>query len=170
VGIRETLNRNPILTIAGTLVVLVLAAIFIVRGLMPPKLPPASSKWFYTEDDGASYFEDEKQLILPYKRDSGKDAVRAHIFLCADGTKMVGYLERYSPELKNALTPYVGEADWQTKYINPLHQLNEDSRGREVKKPGGKRWISSNETQAYLTATLVECKDGKPPVEEVQPK
>src|SRR6267154_2521014 len=62
----------------------------------------ASGKAFFSVDDGKTWFPDDAKNIPPFDKD-GKQAVRAFVYRCADGTTFVNYLQRYKPEAKHVL-------------------------------------------------------------------
>ena len=88
-GIRQTLNDNPVVTTSVTGVIILAAIFFLFRsscsgpggggdGRVPTKL-------YYTIDDGATYFPDEATKIPPFTH-QGKPAYRVLVYKCPDGT------------------------------------------------------------------------------------
>jgi hypothetical protein len=160
VGIRETLNRNPSITTGATIGVIVLAIIFIVYQLWPAGndyVPPA--KAFFSIDDGASWFEEDAEKVPPFSH-NGKEAVRAHVYACNDGTKFVGYLERYNAEGKAKLEKILASVK-DGKY--PPERFEIDETHKEYKKPGPRyKWVTARSPDLPNTLT-VKCKDGSYP-------
>lgn len=84
-GIRQTLNENPVVTAAATGGIILLALIFILyqafggrggSGYRP------GGKSFFSDDDGATWFADESSKIPPFDHD-GKTAYRVVVYKCA---------------------------------------------------------------------------------------
>jgi hypothetical protein len=161
VGIRETLNRNPIITTGATIGIILIAIIYIVYSLWPKGggdfIPPA--KTFYSVDDGATWFEESAEKVPPFTH-NGKEAVRAHVFVCNDGTTFVGYLERYNAEGKAKLDKVMASAKGG-KY--PPERFEIDETHKEYKKPGARnKWITPRSPE-FQNTMLVKCKDGSYP-------
>ena len=159
-GIRETLNKNPSITTGATIGIIVLAIIVIVWQLWPSggeAIPPA--KTFFSIDDGANWFEDDAEKVPPFSH-NGKEAVRAHVYVCADGTKFVGYLERYNAEGKAKLDKIMATAKGG-RY--PPERFEIDETHKEYKKPGKTgKWVNAKHPDFPKTLE-VRCKDGTYP-------
>jgi hypothetical protein len=155
VGIRETLNRNPGVTIGVIIALLIFVVIVIIRSLSGGSsgvTADDSGKNFYSTDDGASYYTDDVSKLAPYTKD-GKQALRAYVFKCADGKMFVGFLERYTPKGLQMLTSKSGTV------------VGEDLITEvEVKKPrtGDTGWVKRIDARAAATIMQVRCPDGKP--------
>lgn len=104
-GLRQKLNENPAIAVAGTVVIAVVAAFFGFRlmtshGFVKPQTA------YYTVDDGKTLFADLEELLPPFQHE-GKEAVRARVMSCdAGSTKFVAYLEKYTDAYKAARTDY----------------------------------------------------------------
>jgi hypothetical protein len=86
-----------------TAVVVVLALAFIVYQLAQPagqQLP--GGLVYYSNDDGKTFFADSSSKIPPFDKD-GKPAVRAYVWKCEDGSKIVSHLERIAPESRKRI-------------------------------------------------------------------
>src|SRR5688572_33348545 len=98
-GIRQTLNENPIITTAGAAGIILIAIIFIIwqgcGGSTPAGSAPPTKMWF-TTDDGNTRFVDEINKLPPFTHSDGKVAVRAKVFKCGDGEPFVNHLEKYN--------------------------------------------------------------------------
>lgn len=162
-GIRQTLNENPVITTAVTGVIVLAALIVVFRTACsgpsprggPPK-PPA--RYYFTVDDGKTWFDDDAKKIPPFDH-QGKQAVRAMIFKCPDGSEHVSHLERYGPADKKRLEEALAKSPDQnvarvemTAYIGV----------KEVKEAGAKDWVkySSKTMQEYSTIQRPKCPDG----------
>jgi hypothetical protein len=161
VGLRETLNENPGLTTAATAVIILAAIVFMVVSMFrgDPETAGASgsvTKEFFSDDDGKTFFEDDRTKIPPFDR-NGKTAYRARVFTCDGGkTKFVGWLERYTPQAKKTIEDQMKNAG-----SGPI--LLEDQSGLQIKKPGtgDKGWLSSSDV-ATIQIRDVQCPNGSP--------
>ena len=153
-GIREALNRNHKVTIGAAAVVTMGAIVFMVlqvRGGGPPTGVNLNGKVFFSTDDGKTWFVDDVRNIPPFTKD-GKDAVRAHVYRTSDGTKFVGYLERYSPASRKALAAALAK---------PAQDQLEDpyaSAELQCKKPGDATWVSMSDPKAQSIMNVVSPK------------
>lgn len=152
-GIRETLNKNPMITTGATIAIIILAILVIVWEILPARPPRAPTKSFYTDDDGASYFPDDINRVPPFDH-NGKDAVRCYVFSCPGKGKFVGYLEKYTKDMASKILAAKASSN-----MDALDQLDTDS-GREVKKPGDAKWIrvATHDAEAE-NITNVKCPD-----------
>jgi len=157
-GIRETMNRNPRITLGAITALVVVAVGFVVVQVMGSRraFPTASPDDYFTTDDGKTFFAASRDNLPPFDY-QGKEAVHAYVFECpGSGKRFVGYLERYSAEAHKKLLA--------TKAADPGIQMN----GRELKKPGDSTWVKSSDLKAVDKVTDVRCPDGKP-AEPVEP-
>jgi hypothetical protein len=154
VGIRENLNKSPAITTGATIAIIVIALGFIVYQLLPNRGPRISTKVFFTDDDGQTYFSEEGTVLPPFDH-SGKEAVRCYVYSCG-GTKFVGYLEKYTDDAKSKL-------DAASKSNTPNPMMMEDMemmQGRLVKKPGDAKWIKSSDFEKAQKVMEIHCPDG----------
>lgn len=156
-GIRETLNQNPIVVGAGVVVILVIAALIIFSSGSDR---PAEVDAYYTTDDGATWFAYEAEEMPPVNY-NGKQAVRAYLFRCADGKEFVGYLERYSDEAKATLD---GARKMGQQGQRPDLQKVQSAAmtGRMVKRPSDKQWATGADMRGVMKVQQVTCPDGSP--------
>jgi hypothetical protein len=166
VGIREKLNENPAITTGATLVIVLIAVIFIVWQLIPHN-PPIATKDFYTDDDGATYFTDDIKLVPPFDH-NGKEAVRARVFQCPGSGKFVGYMEKYSPNAKKQLDAAMSKPATQgPPAFDPMLEANLIN-GRLIKKPGEGKWVNQQDP-TFQKIVDVHCPDGGTQIELVTP-
>jgi len=165
VGIRETLTKHQPLVIG-------IASVAIIAGV-------ASSIWqarnsgsspggaYFTVDDGQTLFTDKALRMAPFEKD-GKQAVRAHVFMCG-GKQVVGYLSRYSADALQALA----EAKAASQQGKPPPNVGKLSSigmtGTEYKKPGDAKWISGTESARIASIRAFKCSDGTVPTQEATP-
>jgi hypothetical protein len=114
---------------------------------------------FFSVDDGKSWFADDATKVPPFTKD-GKEAVRAHVYRSADGTKFVNHLERFKPEAKQALED-AKKADQQLKQ-RPDRTAIQSAYigGREVKRPGDANWVNAANFRDAAQVVAVKCPHG----------
>jgi hypothetical protein len=139
-GLRETLNKKSGVGIVVSAAVLICAAVAIVKETSRSEIPKIT-KAFYSDDDGASYFLDEVNQLVPFDH-NGKQAVGAAVFKSAEGTAFVGYLFRYTDKTRTRIK------NLSSRPYTEVAQEIEDARsaGTEVKSPGApdSAWVNQN--------------------------
>jgi hypothetical protein len=171
-NLRETILENPrfgVTAASGLLIVGIVIIVFQFRGSGAPGA--LHDQQFFSVDDGKTWFTDSATNLPPYDKD-GKQAVRAHVYRCADGTKFVNYLERFKPAAKAALES-ASAPDPDPNHKGPPSNLaviqSAYTAGREVKRPGDKDWTDgSNFTQAAMVMA-VKCPSGGADASVVDP-
>jgi len=134
VSLRETLNKNPSLTIGVTAALLAIAAVVIITQLWPePREVEVRGTEYFTADDGKAWQELPLDTIAPYTDPEGKVWVLARLFECPNGHLFVGYLERYTNEAAQKLR------DAGNKLDGTL--LTMMSAEVEIKRPGDRQWV-----------------------------
>ena len=167
-GIRQKINENPGITTAVTAAVIVIAIGIIIwqgcSGGGGSEVIAVSTKAFFTIDDGKTLFVDDVNKIPPFMKD-GKEAVRAHVFVCPGGKPFVGYLEKYSPQDKKMMEDAMAGKAPPAAYAGYTGQAM-------VKKPNTppQGWVPlmPGTTQFYSSIVQVTCPDGATP-ERVYP-
>jgi hypothetical protein len=165
VGIREKLNKNPLL--AGVVAVLclgVLGAVLFWPEDDDDNFVPYTGKRFFSVDDGATYFLADGTNIPPFTHE-GKTAYRVKLYKCGDGKETVSHLERYSEAALKRIRDHDGGEIKQP--VAALEYLD-GSFALEVKRPGEKQWVRYGNKQ-FDDITMPLCPDGSP-VEWVRPK
>lgn len=162
---RKMINEKPMLGVALSICVIVLALGFIVwfeTGRQGSTHLPPLTKSFYTDDDGKTWFIDDFVKVVPFDH-NGKQAVRAKIFRCGDGKPFVGYLERYSAAVQaKAQAAMAGHPDQVASALVEAPT--------EVKKPGEAKWVgpatggSQNEYAGIMNIPCPEAKNESPQV------
>jgi hypothetical protein len=156
---REKIFQNPRVggAVAGALILLGITSIFLqIRG---SSVPVAASKLFFTVDDGKTWFADSADNVPPFDKD-GKQAVRAFVFRCSNGTEFVNHLERFKPEAKHTLE--------NLNTPNPDHKgpanlaaiQSAYNGGRELKRPGDAKWIDAGNFREAGQIIAVKCPTG----------
>ena len=143
-GLRETLNENPGLTTTATAIIILAAIVFIVVSMFRSSGDVAATGGAVGNKD---YFTD----------DDGKTAYRARLYTCDGGkTKVIGWLERYTPEGKKLMED-------QIKRAAGAPVLIEDQSGLQLKKPGtgDKGWVNASDP-TMIRIREVNCPDGTP--------
>ncbi len=138
-GIRQTLNENPVITAGATGAIIVIALIFIIVqafGRHGGTRGRISGKAFFSDDDGKTWFADDAAKIPPIDHD-GKPAYRVAVFRCADGTEFVARLERFSDEVKQQMEDQIKK----NPNAAPVLQYTASMGALEVKRPGQPNWM-----------------------------
>jgi len=148
VGIRESLNRNPAVATGLTVAVIVIALIFIIWQLKGSSGPKPVTKAFYTVDDGATWFVDDRNKPTPFLHE-GKEAVRVYVYEC-NGNRFAGFLEKMTPKARERAEAAAREG---------RNAILEDG-DYLVKKPGRGEWVSSLDIHAAEKIFHVECPGG----------
>lgn len=170
VGIRQTINENPVITGAVTGGIILIALIFIVMQSCqgdPASGGPAVTKAFFTTDDGKTYFVDDAKHIPPYKVDKpgdpnhGKTAYRVQVFKCGDSAPFISHMEKYAEEDRKKLVEMMANAGDRGV---PVPMMYMGGANIMIKKPGsGERgWVklTPQTTQQYMNIMQPKCPDG----------
>jgi hypothetical protein len=134
VGIRETLNKNPALTTGGMIAIIVLALGVVVFEMKPKSAGPPKTGYFYTDDDGQSWFIDSMTNYPPFDH-GGKQAVQAHVFL-KNGQPTCVYESKLTDDMKALLAdPSSGDVS--------------ADKGTMVKRPGepDDKWVLQSDPE-----------------------
>ncbi len=164
-GIRETLNENPAIVLRSTMVVTVIALIFIVWYVFPTRQRAIVPREFFTDDDGETWFPDNSSLIAPFDH-NGKQAVLAKVFRCHNGQKFVGYLEKFSDAAKARILE--ARTTGHMKAGAGAVEQGIDGGDVLVKKPHAPQWVSSRDPKAIEVETF-QCPDGRTDYEVALP-
>lgn len=159
-GIRQTLNENPVITAGATGAIIVIALIFILFQLFGHRHSPGShisGKSFFSDDDGKTWFLDDASKLPPIDHE-GKVAYRAAVFKCADGTEFVGRLEKFSDEAKAQME----ETIRKNPNAAPVLQYTASMGALEVKLPGDPNWTKLIGSSPEVLKRMMQptCKDG----------
>ncbi|HEY1923329.1 MAG TPA: hypothetical protein VGG44_11320 [Tepidisphaeraceae bacterium] len=151
-GIRETINRNSVISTIVMICMVVAAVVVIAMELRGNNGKPPS-KNYYTTDDGKTWFVDSASKLPPFDH-GGLPAVRCYVFKSKDG-EFAGLLEKYSD----------GDRDH-------LATIPEDKRPFNVsvlvKKPGDKDWKEIGPDQEAMVLMHITGPNG-PDVERLMP-
>lgn len=134
-GFREKMNDNPgaVAAVVGVVILLMVLLMYLQFRTPKSNLPkPATQKDYFSDDDGQTFYVDDKSNIPPYDHD-GKKAYTAAVFMTADGDKFIGYLESYDPADKSAIEAAIKSGKSVDVAIGDFIP--------NVKKPGGKAWV-----------------------------
>ena len=148
-GIREWLEKKSGI-VTGLACALVLVALVLSwQTLKAGNATNSSGRAFYSTDDGKTWFADSAANVAPFETADGV-AVRAIVFSCG-GEEFVNHLEEFRPEERQEIVKIRSEAE-----ANGFDPVTVDipqgiyTRGREVKRPGDKEWISAGPESADL--------------------
>ncbi len=155
-GIRETLNENPRAVAKGLAVVFLFAMVLLVWHFWPGGNAKVTSKEFYSDDDGTTWFADDAGKFPPFDHD-GKEAVLAKVYIC-DGHTFVGYLEKFTPEAKEKMrNPQPAQTGSGMRKAGSVPDLRQ---GILYKKPHDDKWVSQMDLEAYKRIVQVHCPSG----------
>jgi hypothetical protein len=159
---RDTLEKQrPAFTAVAVAVVIV--GIGLVVWQSRSGIPGPTTKAYYTDDDGKSWFTDELGKLCPFDH-NGRPAYLANVFKCGAGGPFVAFLSRVSdaarPQLEQLKTQAGG-----TQSADYLRVLN---GATEVRRPGDKAWVRSG-TAAYDKVLDFPCPDGGADPHSVSP-
>jgi hypothetical protein len=129
-GVREGLNTNKKLGVwAGVGILIVGLGIVGIQLLWGGGNGiTVSESAFYTEDNGKTFFKDERYKIVPFDH-NGKQAYRADVFQCRDGKQFVGLIYRHNAVGRKAMEKH--KQDRQNASVAGL-----EIQGMEVKPAG----------------------------------
>ncbi len=131
-------------------------------------LPTARSQTFFSTDDGKTWFADDDEKVPPFDKD-GKQAVRAFVYRCGDGTMFVNHLQRFTPEAKRILETQRKSQRNRKGGPDTSEIGGALSNGREVKRPGDTKWITSDDFRAVAQVLSVKCPPGCTEAVSVEP-
>ena len=151
-GLRQTLNENPVIT-SAVVGVLTLFALYMVGrnacGGGPDSIQTGAGKAFYSVDEGKTRFVDDANKIPPFMKD-GKQAYRVVVYKCADGKEFVNHIERYPEDQRAAIEKAGGPTGSMIAAMS-----------REIKRPGDKAWVSMQKDPAkFAKVATAKCPDG----------
>lgn len=166
-SIKQKLEKNP-RALSAITAGLVIVAMFVTtwQFISGPSYSVNHVKSYYVTEDSSSegalatLFKDDVGRITPFDKD-GRSAVRAYIFTTdEDRTRIVGYLERYTPQGRKLLEDYrEGKIPHATQDAID-RQL--EQRGIEIKKPGDSQWVLlSDRAQASRVLAILPPGDAR---------
>jgi len=94
--------------------------------------PPNANRAFYTSDDGQTTFVDDFFRAYPFDC-NGMPAYRAYVYQASNGTRFVGYLERYTDAGLKDLEPLLAQNNGNREQLRQAIQAVR-LRHTEVKK------------------------------------
>ena len=146
-GLRKTLNENPIIPVIGVLLAMAVCGYILWSIVMAPQAGSLGADWtsYYTIDDGKTFFADSHKPSEHFQKD-GKDAHMAIVFTCDDDkTRFVGYMMKREDLPDNRAGAPEG-AVRTTNYI---------------KRPGDKEWVPDTSYGRWMQVeNSVKCPGG----------
>jgi hypothetical protein len=156
-GVRQALNENPIISMAGTGIIIVAALMFIFwhLGGGHRRHSAVAEKMYYSDDDGKTYFADQAYKMTPFLGPNSRPAVQAMVFQCGNGKPFVVYLSRNSEEGRHTAEKVASDPGLPVAF-RPNPTLI------EVKRPGTKTWMKFDpkNPKTYVDATMPKCPGG----------
>ena len=158
-GIRQTINEKPQITMAVTGAIILIALLYIAVHTFGggPASHAVKPLAFFSDDDGQTYFVDDGVKIPPFDH-NGKQAYKAMVYRCEGGKPFVAYLQRCNDEQRAQFEAAAAKGD--TPAVGNMLAL---SIPLESKKPGQKNWVSANGKGGYpeyQRATMPVCPEG----------
>lgn len=158
-GIRQTMNENPGVSIGVTAGIILLVIVVIVWELAGGKKSNGVANLnqsFFSTDDGKTFFADDVSKLPPFMKD-GKPAYKAVVFRCGTGQPFVAYLERFTEDGKKKAE------EARQKTGRPYGGMAAGLL--EVKKPGQPNWVRLNgeSSKQWSEIMKVTCPDGGSP-------
>ena len=102
-GIRQTINEKPQITMGVTGAIILIALIYIAVHAFGggPAAHAVKPLAFFSDDDGQTYFVDDGAKIPPFDH-NGKQAFKAMVYRCEGGKPFVAYLQRCNDEQRRS--------------------------------------------------------------------
>ena len=154
--IPQVIRKNGVVSAAAFVAIAVGALLLSFlrwSGAGRPALPRFSNNAFYTIDDGASLFVDDKNKVCPFDHE-GHQAVLAFVYTCDGGRhRFVQYLQKYDEPAKAAAAALQSSGGSGSAPINGILS------GLLVKRPGDKKWVHMTD-RAAQDILLPVCPEG----------
>jgi hypothetical protein len=155
--LREKLEENQktlAIVVGGLVLVAIVVAFFSMRSGRRGFMGSAKPQFYYTVDDGKTWFEDDATQLPPFQHD-GKTAVRVQVYKCGDnGQPFAGYLQRIDDAAHKSATA-ARAAGKSQQDVETIYQYS-----LEVKKPGDTKWVSIRD-RASEAIMIQKCPDNK---------
>lgn len=156
-GIRQRLQENARLGVGLGALLIIFALGFIGFQLYGGRehVILAPDQWFYTDDNGKTFFKDDTNKIVPFEH-NGKQAYRADVFEGPDGQQFVGLIYRHNSSGQLEMKDYIARKLYEND-IDGLVRQGIEGRGSDVKRSGtDERGWSRNDEQKneYLRASM----------------
>jgi hypothetical protein len=153
-GLRENLNKKPIIGVSITLAIII-AAIGVIVWQNRPESAYVGNRVFYSDDDGKTWFPDQPNRVPPFDH-NGKDAVRCYVYK-SNGESFAAYLQKFSKSVAA-----------KVKGNQPMGDA-EVTAGTLVKRPGDADWIPSSDPRAAAIMSPKNPKNPSEPLTAVMP-
>jgi hypothetical protein len=159
VGVRERLNqrRAIAISIAGVIILGVVAFLFRDAFSTRPQERAAGQRAFFSIDDGNTWFPDDATKLPPFERE-GKTAYRVRVYKCPHGKEFVSHLERYALGDKKRIEEAARASGGGAMVMEQTTFMQIG----EVKKPGDTQWIRSSpqNLEQFSRTMQPKCPDG----------
>jgi len=161
-GVRHKLSENKALGIGLGAVLLVVSFGIIGLQLFGGRSDDVvvATQAFYTDDDGATFFKDDINKVVPYER-NGKQVYRCDVFQDADGKQFVGLIYRYTDFGRREIEEYIAGG---ANDPDGLTRFSIDQRGMQVKRVGApeRAWVLNDELTTERLRESVKSPSGQP--------
>jgi hypothetical protein len=138
-GVREAINKKPVLTNAVVVPITILALAAIVMEIWPKPPGKFIDEFYFTDDGGKTYYPDGMANLPPYTHNGG-EAVIAHVFQCGSNPPFIAYMEKLTPDMLDRM-----------KSADPP---DDDTPGTLVKRPGDTDWVLIKSAQGHRVTAL----------------
>ena len=173
-GLRESLNRNPLFAGLVTLLIILVAAWFTYDQYSSRHDGERAKAYYTTDDDGFSLdnlFVDSIDRFPPFIH-KGMEAYLAHVYTCDGGKhRFIGYIEKYDDASKEKLESAPKNASGHVSDSSALEYSTGYGIVRLAKKKGTE-WVSSIFPDQFQKLVQdVQCdSEGDGQLQEVFPK
>lgn len=148
-GLRETLNKRPLIAYSIVSVMVAIAA-YVIYTTLSGSGSSIPTQVYYTADDGQTYYVDSAKLIPPFESD-GKTVLRAFVYECHD-EEFVNHLMRFRPDSHDAIRSEQAESD------SPDLTATAYS-AREIRRSGESEWVGIMSPKG-IDILQIECPHG----------
>lgn len=160
-GVRQKLNEDKKLGVGLGAAILVLALGLITYQLLAGSRAKtrAPRQAFYT-DDGKTFFTDDVRRISPFDH-NGRQAYRADVFQCADGTRFVAFIYRHTETGRREMEGYI-DGNLSDSDANGSMLRGIELRSMEFRRAGAenKAWRVIDESVIESLRAAVACPSG----------
>lgn len=158
-GVREKLNKNPVVVCSVAAVVLAASVAILLLQRSAGATSGALTVAHYTADGGKTFFKDDIAKVVPYKQD-GKTVYRAEVYQ-GNGEPFVALILRHSPGAQAEMADYLAR---KPKDPDGSMRANIEARGLQVKRPTDPEsaWVYSEDGAGDALRASLKGKSGEP--------
>jgi hypothetical protein len=162
-GIRQKIQDNVKLGVGMGAILVVVALGFIGMQLQGSRthLVDAPAQWFYTDDNGKTFFLEDANKIVPFDH-NGKQAYRCDVFEGPDGTRFVGLIYRHNSSGRMEMQDYIARKLYEND-VDALIRQGIEGRGSDVKRAGAddRSWSRNDEQKNEYLRSAMKTSSGQ---------